>query len=313
MEYSTIPDYAPTVPWIQEVAPNGAIVAEFRSWEQFSAEDTQDPYLGQAGIFHTNAVEVDTDGNWLLSSRNLSEITKVDRETGEVLWRMGGKENEFTLVGDNRWFSHQHDIRRLPNGHISLFDNGVLSNPVYSRYLEYEIDEDSVIITKTREIRHLPDVYAAIMGSSRTLPNGNVLIGWGNSSQPAVTEYDQRNRKTFELSFPDPLSTYRAYPLAQWHGKPVEPPTVVEDGGVLYFSWNGSTDVAGYQIYGGQSEPTNYMGSVIKTGFEQSHLMQDGYCTYQVVAVGKNGKVLAKTFHRAQACGVAYFPLIGGN
>jgi hypothetical protein len=76
-----------------------------------------------ADVYHGNAIERDTDGNLLLSNRHTAQIVKIDRSTGNVMWKLGGKENEFTFVNDTG-FSYQHDIRRLENGHITLFDNG---------------------------------------------------------------------------------------------------------------------------------------------------------------------------------------------
>ena len=72
---------------------------------------------------HCNAIEVDADGHLLISSRNISEVTKVNRQTGEVIWHLGGKLNEFDF-GAEIGFSRQHDIRHLENGNIMLFDNG---------------------------------------------------------------------------------------------------------------------------------------------------------------------------------------------
>src|SRR5690606_33427409 len=90
---------------------------------------------------HGNAVELDSDGNILISSRHMNEITKIDRTTGEIIWRWGGKNNEFTFVNDTLAFSFQHDIRRLPNGNVTLFDNGNHHKPPRSRAVEYELDE----------------------------------------------------------------------------------------------------------------------------------------------------------------------------
>jgi hypothetical protein len=49
---------------------------------------------------HSNAVEFDYNGHLLLSSRPLNEITKINRQTGNVMWRFGGKYNNFTFIGD---------------------------------------------------------------------------------------------------------------------------------------------------------------------------------------------------------------------
>lgn len=299
---------------IRELDAAQNIVFEWNSWEHFDLSDTLDRYLSGsvADYAHSNAIEVDSDGNLLLSTRHFDEITKIDRKTGAIIWRLGGKRNEFTLVGDNRWFSHQHDVRRLPNGHISLFDNGVYLEPAYSRYVEYAIDEASKVITLTKQVIHDPPVYSVAMGSARNLANDNLLIGWGSTSVPAVTEYTPQGRVAFELSLPPGDFSYRAY-SGPWIGLPSWSPTVVEKDGILWYSWNGATEVAGYRIYGGASKPTTLIESKVKQGFEDSTLLQESYCTYKVVAVGKTGKALGETLHRAESCRFSFLPWIGGS
>ena len=49
---------------------------------------------------HGNSIEIDYDNNILLSNRRSSEIIKIDRETGEVIWIMGGPLNEFTFLDE---------------------------------------------------------------------------------------------------------------------------------------------------------------------------------------------------------------------
>ena len=83
-------------------------------------------------LVHGNALALANDGNLLLSSRNQSEITKINLQTGEIMWRLGGKANQFTFV-DGQPFAYQHDVRQLSNGNITIFDNqGTQQNPAAS-------------------------------------------------------------------------------------------------------------------------------------------------------------------------------------
>ena len=101
-----------------------------------------------------NAVSIDpTDNNLLVSLRTTSEIVKINRQTGEVMWRLGGKANQFTFVGEHEenapyYTVGQHDIHRLANGNLLYFDNGNISgggitpsDRTYSRAVEYQLDE----------------------------------------------------------------------------------------------------------------------------------------------------------------------------
>ena len=76
----------------------------------------------------------------------------------------------------------QHDVRRLENGNIILFDNGVTHDPPISRVLEYELDENEKNANLVWEYIHPDSLLGLAMGSVQRLPNGNTLINWGTIS-----------------------------------------------------------------------------------------------------------------------------------
>ena len=95
---------------------------------------------------HVNAYELDADGNILASFRNTCEIVKINRMTGDIMWHMGGKQNQFTFIGENAanaptYFTYQHSLVRLPNGNFMMFDNGNLHTNKVSRAVEYAVDQ----------------------------------------------------------------------------------------------------------------------------------------------------------------------------
>jgi hypothetical protein len=238
---------------IQELDTLKNVVWQWQSWDHFSVFDaTYDINLCGLRIdyVHGNAVELDDDGNLLLSSRNLSEITKIDRTTGDIIWRWGGENNEFTFINDSRGFSHQHDIRRLPNGNVTLFDNGNLLSPQYSRALEYELDEVNKIATLVWEYRQTPDVFAGVMGNTQRLASGNTVIGWG-SAHPSVTELHPNDSKALELTFSSNTISYRAFRF-DWHGVAAKPSLIVEENDeYLHLILNkfGDSTVTKFYIY----------------------------------------------------------------
>lgn len=239
---------------IQELDPNGNVVFEWESWDHIDITDTnQDLTAEMVDYVHGNSVEVDYDGNLLISSRHLDEVTKISRSTGEVLWRLGGKQNDFTFTNDEG-FCYQHDARRTSPNNIMIYDNGVCHRPRYSRAVEYLIDEENMTATRVWEYRNTPDTYAVAMGNSQRLPNGNTMIGWGSSSAPVLTEVTPYGSKVFELHQEASVGSYRAFRF-EWQGFPQTPPTLVArpDGGGarLYYSWNGATEVARWQVWGG--------------------------------------------------------------
>ncbi len=162
------------------------------------------------GYLDINSIENDYDGNILLSSKNLSEITKISRTTGDIIWRLGGKNNEFNFINENEenspnYFSGQHDIRRLSNGNITLFDNGVFRTNNYSRGVEYKIDELNKTATMIWEYRHSPDIFSSSNGSVQRLKTGNTVISWGDATfggSTALTEVDTNKNTVIEMNLP---------------------------------------------------------------------------------------------------------------
>jgi hypothetical protein len=126
---------------------------------------------------------------------------------------MGGRRNEFVFRGDPlNGFSHQHGVRRLPNGHIILFDNGNLHTPPQSRAAEYRIDETNNIADLVWEYRPSPPLYAFALGFAQRLPNGNTLICFGTAQR--IIEVEPAGRKRWEVAINDAQRyAYRAIAL----------------------------------------------------------------------------------------------------
>ncbi len=101
---------------------------------------------------------MDTDGHILLSSRNTSEVTKINADTGEIIWRLGGTHNQFTYVNDPlNGPRNQHAIRPLGNNRYTLFDNGNGHSPQVSRAVEYELNPTTMTATRRLAIPGNPD------------------------------------------------------------------------------------------------------------------------------------------------------------
>ena len=197
---------------IQEIDRAKNVVFEWKSWDHFDVTDATGISLGARRVdyVHGNSLDLDRDGNILLSSRSLNEVTKISRATGEVIWRLGGKRNQFRFQGGATEFYRQHSARAVGDGHLLLYDNGNFRSPPYSRAVEYEIDEAQMTVKQVWEYRHPASVFGAFSGSVQRLPNGNTLIGWG-STTPTLTEVDSRGDLVYELTFDPGIFSYRAY------------------------------------------------------------------------------------------------------
>ncbi len=213
---------------IQELDAGKNVVFEWKSWDHFAITDATHEDLTASTIdyVHANAFEIDTDGNILLSSRHMDEITKINRTTGSIIWRLGGINNQFTFINDSIRFSYQHDIRRLPNGNITLFDNGNYHTPSFSRAVEYHLDEQHMTAELVWEYRNTPDIYAFATGNAQRLSNGNTIISWGTTN--IISEVRPDGTKAMEMILSSLFSNYRTFRFPWITADAPEPSTVPE-------------------------------------------------------------------------------------
>jgi len=294
---------------IQELDPHQNVIFEWRSWDHFTfGESTASLTTQQIDLIHGNGLALSNDGNLLLSCRNLSSITKIDLQTGAIMWRFGGKRNDFKLVNDSG-FNFQHNIAMLANGDITLFDNqGTDQSPATSRALEYRLDEANKTANLVWSFAHNPPVFTDYMGDVQRMANGNTFIAWGSAVVTngyvftSMTEVAPDNQVIFEMAFDQPYVSYRAF-RGPWVGTPSSVPDLaysVGDGEfTLGYSWNGTTEVASWNLYGGTSTQAMILiDQRVKQGFEtQSHFadLPPNECYFQVAALDKNGSELARS------------------
>ena len=164
---------------------------------------------------HVNAIEVDDDGNYLLSMRNTNSLVKIDRVngTGNIIWRLGGKLSDFKFIGDTILFSGQHDIRKLTDGTYSLFDNSNSKEDKITRVANYKLDTLNMTAELVQEYKHPTKVYARAMGSYQHLEDNFRMINWGlvQRPDPTFTLIDKNDEILVELFLPDSLYSYRSY------------------------------------------------------------------------------------------------------
>lgn len=280
---------------IQELDAQKNVIFEWRSWDHFEITDATVDITGpNVDYSHGNSIEVDTDGHYIISSRHMDEVTKISRQTGEIIWRLGGKNNDFTFDSNDDKFYRQHDARRLANGNLLLFDNGQPGIRPVSRAVEYELDEINMTAAVVSEFRNSPDTFSVAMGSARRLENGNTIVGWG-SGYPAITEFRADGTKAFELLLDAPLVSYRAFRLP-WQGNPIERPFLVSDYDgetiTLTYGWNGATDIASYKVYGGpEPNPTTLLTTETRQGYETSTVITntENLHYFRIMPVDKDG------------------------
>jgi hypothetical protein len=254
---------------MQEQDPSHNVVFQWRSWDHFAITEATGVDFTASFIdcVHANAFDLDPDGNILLSCRELCEITKIDRQTGDILWRFGGTQNQFTLVGDTRWFERQHCVRRTSAGTITIFDNSALTSPFQSRVVEYQLDEVNKVATLVWSFTHSPPLYSPYGANAQRLPNGNTLINWGPVGR--ITEVRTDGTKAFDLIF-DTHTAYRAFRF-EWNGVAARPELwafALPFQVTLRFVKFGDPDVAQFNVYRSPYPgATTHVGSTTGSSF----------------------------------------------
>ena len=240
--------------------------------------------------FHVNSIDVDTDGNLLVSARNTHAVYKIDRRSGKILWRLGGKRSDFTL-GPHARFAWQHDARRLPDGTLSLFDNEAGPRVgTQSRGIVLRLDMRRMHATLVRSFVHDPPLVAVDQGNMQRLADGHFLVGWGH--EPWYTEFAANGDVRLDAQFGGDDNSYRAYRFT-WIGRPVEAPAVAVRGDTAYVSWNGATRVTSWRLLAGKVPDDLRPARIGRRGGFETALPIPGTARYVAVqALDQRGAVL---------------------
>jgi hypothetical protein len=165
-----------------------------------------DPY----DFFHINSIDVDDDGNLLVSGRHTWCVYKINRTTGEIIWRLHGKRSDFKM-GPGSHFYWQHHVRHHPGQELTIFDNGAGMTRVekHSRGLKIALDTQDRRAQFVRQYLPHPRILSPKEGSVQVLPNSNVFVGWGK--QPYFSEYTEDGTLLYVARLPFGIQSYRAF------------------------------------------------------------------------------------------------------
>nr|MDT0659715.1 arylsulfotransferase family protein [Micromonospora sp. DSM 115978] len=258
-----------------------------------SGEQGRTPY----DFFHANSVAVDHDDHLLVSARHTWTIYKIDRSSGKVLWRLGGKNGDFTIAPGAE-FSWQHDARRRADGTLGLFDNraGITTEADQSRGLILAVDETARTAAPVRELLYPEPALAPTQGGVQELAGGASFVGWGQ--QPYFSEHAADGSVRLAGRLPADNGSYRAYRFA-WNGRPTDQPAVAVSAGggaavTVHASWNGATEVASWQVRGGpQPDTLTVLGEADRTGFETAVTVSGPVAFIVADALDTSGRMLA--------------------
>ena len=294
---------------VQEVdIETGEVLFEWHSLDYVTLEESyyelasKGFYHSNFEYFHVNSIDIDHDGNLLISAKKTYAVYKLDRKTGDVIWRLGGKNGDFQM-GPGTRTRRQHDARRQRDGTITIFDNigepkdfadGVAKDE-QSRGIVVELDEEEMSASLVREYTHPRKLGALHEGNLQVLPNGDVFIGWG--SVPVFSEFSSEGEILFDANFITKQQSYRAYRFP-WSGQPQDEPSVVvergsEDKVTLYASWNGATEVDTWEVLAGpRPGELESLASFPRDGFEAAMVVRTSDPYVAVRAKHASGRVL---------------------
>jgi len=286
---------------VQEIdIQTGLVLLEWHALDHIPLSDSYFPPSTPGYVFdpyHANSVGVDDDGNLIVSLRNTSAVYKIDRDTGRVLWELGGKHSSFRM-GPGTSTAFQHNATVQPNGAVTIFDDGAGPPAVhkYSRGILVAINAQHMTATLIRSYDHSPPISSNFEGSVQELPGGNVFLGWGQ--QPYFSEDNAAGQQIFDAHFSVATSSYRAYRFP-WSAQPSTPPALAvafNSNGTpeLYASWNGATDVAAWRVLAGTTQSSlTPIARTARSGFE-TEIAPDSEAQYlEVQPLGSSGNVLA--------------------
>lgn len=233
-----------------EFTPTGKVVWTWSSFDHLAIDRfpnalSQVPKAdGSYDWTHGNAIVYrDQDNSVLLSLRHQNWVVKIDRASGEILWRLG-PEGDFTLTGAATdptadWFYAQHAPQWQEDGSLLLYDNGTLrpgttAATAYSRGALFRLDEANLQAELIWQEQ--TETFTSYLGDADSLANGNVLLCAGGVIGPRakarITEVtgSADSEPVWELTV-DEYNLYRVTRLSGFSSvMPNEPKTTSRDG-----------------------------------------------------------------------------------
>ncbi len=282
---------------VQEIdVATGAVLLEWHSLKDVPLTDSYMAYVpGQKApydYFHINSVKLDADGNILVSSRHTWTVYKINRTTGALIWRMGGKKSDFAL-GAGLPFAWQHDVEAVDASTLRIFDNESNGAPVMpsSRVIWVHHDDAAMTANVVETITHPALLSTYAEGNAQQLDNGDVFVGWGIIGR--FSEFNAEGQLLYDVVQQPGYGSYRSYRFP-WAGAPAGLPTATalqaSDGTLTVDAvWNGATNVASWQVTGSQG----VLASAPWNGFDTAIHVAGGSESVQVVALDALGNTLA--------------------
>lgn len=154
-------------------------------WPQIYEPDPEvEDWLHVNGLFYDAESDI-----YYLSASNLESIFKIDGTTGELLWKLGGADSDFTTEEPDALIHGPHSIDVL-DGSLLVFNRGdvIVDEDAeelgpYSEVDEIALDEDAMTAETTWTWGESRQFYNNFLGDAIRLPEGNTLVDWSSYGQ----------------------------------------------------------------------------------------------------------------------------------
>ncbi|KAL2833794.1 ASST-domain-containing protein [Aspergillus cavernicola] len=263
-----------------------------------SRGDKGEIYEDAWDFFHLHSVDKDGQGNYLISALYTDYLTYIDGRTGDIIWRLGGENSDFTDVPETPGaspplpFTYPQDARFVDNDTaITLFDNASpFDNGNRGLYLHLNQSESEMTVKLRTEyiasryyMAGKPQSHAQSQGSVQLLDSGNVLVSYGLSA-PAWSEFDDTGNLLCHALFghrssfnTESSASYRVR-KHPWKGYPSTKPDFKISDSEVAVSWNGATEVDAWILEGAKTAlPTSYTDQYSKTARNPFTLISTSY------------------------------------
>lgn len=174
---------------IQEVTPEGDVVMQWNSWDHIDYLDCfATGWLPEKASTHLVSMNFTPEGDLIASFKGCAQVLKIDRPTGDVIWRLQGSRSDFTIVGDPfNEFCGAHSVIEPAKDQVLMFDNGnycagdredVFGQ--FSRVVEYRLDSSSgqAHFVKDHSYNGTYQEFTTQHGSVQLLANDSWFLSW---------------------------------------------------------------------------------------------------------------------------------------
>ena len=222
-----------------EVTPKNDVVWSWNLFEHIEDSGTREE------LCHGNMLVLDEAADVLYYNCRWVGLFKIDRASGDVLWRMGGTYDktsigpgDFSFDPPESQFSDAHEPEFHADGTLLLYDNGGFAQgggsaqKYHSRIVEYKLDQTAKKATRTFEFPgdftgvdswYTDTWYSPYWGDADVLANGNILVTAGVRSASASSRFFEVSRQgkvVWELVVPANNGVFK--------GQRLLPPPLVE-------------------------------------------------------------------------------------